>query len=223
MSVRARSLRLWARESAENIGLGIVIAVVITFFQTVGSGVSGLENGLSLLGSTVIGIGALITLFVSMGNFLLYLPIQVSMNRKRRDVVWFSTSQNLAISGVFLLMAIVLWKISGDELAQSSLNNIPVYVGMLLAASGFGSLMGTLNQRFGKVMKVIFSIICGLIGACVGMFMAISMDGEVMARISGFLAGIITNPWLVGGIGAVLFAVSVVASHFLVHNYEVQM
>ena len=174
---------------------------------------------LMLLPIYLLLFGAMMQMAMTIGVYKLSLNL----------VLAFGSTRNEALLGLQLLRLIpalgttalicILLALAGENAIVSPGSALPVALGVSLAGSAFGTVIGVVYTRFGKLATVL--TVLGMV--------ALGITGGILAVLSSqtrwlqYLADHMGFSWLVLSIGLIFYAMAMIPEHRTVWKYSVRM
>jgi len=217
-----RNIRFWTRFTWESASVGLFLTALLAAISILRTD----RLDFSLLASVVpyfLCISAVFCMMmINTGAQTLYVPLLVSMGEPRRNVLLGFHYYRALIIAVTIGLCALVWLLVPGEVSRLGLRSIPVLFFCLLAASAFGSLLGTLMVKWKWVGTILIILLCGGAGGIFGMTAA---AGGGLARADTVeLASYLTRlPWQLAAGALVVFAADVVFQWLLLRRLEVKL
>lgn len=219
-----RNLRFWTRYTWESMEVTLVTTLVL--------GVLSLfcvnDLDLSLFASVApyfLCISAIFgMLMINTGSQTLYVPLLLSMGETRRNVfLGFHYYRTLIITATLVLCGLI-WLVIPGEVSAIGLRSLPTLLFVLVAASSFGSILGTILVKWKWAGVVIMVIFCGGIGGCAGMLgVKLADEGIDLAGTVNVTAYLQRLPWWLAAAAGVLLAADILFQWLLLRRQEVKL
>lgn len=174
--------KFWGKEGLQELGIILAVALAIVLYvgfcgsEWMGNTLaSRVECALSLYPWYVMLVGGLFLLLSVIGCFTVYLPAMLSVNCTRKAAFRGMMAMHLALMGVMLALAAVIWNVLGNGIAVSGRKLLLVAAGGLLTMDAVGGLFGCVVARFGR--NWLGALAGALFGGGLGMGFYVGISG----------------------------------------------
>ena len=221
--MKTKNIKYWGQNFLEGMGISILCAVVFSFFQICRGDYS---QGMSVLMIEVLSLfpyylffsTAFVILMLVIGYFQVYFSVLVSVNALRKNVARGIGGSIGLTAATTILAAGVIWKLVPGDIAEAGIKILPLLSGILFLASGIFLIFGGAAAKWGKVGKIIVTILCMGMGAAAGITLA--MDSDVIPLIMKLAEGHFMPVCM---IGVVLYLISCVLVEWMTRKFEVHV
>lgn len=190
-----RNLKFWTRYTWETLGVDMALMAVLAVLVIFGA------EGLNwrLFAATMpyfLCFGAIFgMILINTGAQSLYVPLLLSMGETRRNVLLgFHYYRTLIISVTAALCALI-WLLVPGELSSTGLRSIPTLLCVLIAASSFGSILGTILVKWKWLGTILVVLFCGGLGGVLGATGASMAKGLAIADTLDLASYLTRTPW----------------------------
>ena len=211
-------LRFWLKQGVETFAIVLGASLLyglLMFIQTD----SGLDGLLILLPLYLLLFGALMMMGISIGIYKMAVPLVISFGSTRNEVLLglqiFRAIPVLLISA----LAAILTAVSGEEATLPLSAVLPLGIGAFLITSALGAVIGVVFTKYGKTATILTVITIILVSFGAGFLSAFSTDDGFLANVT--FAG--NLPWLVLGIGLILYSISMIPEQRTVWKCNVKL
>lgn len=172
----------------------------------------------------------LLPIYLLLFGAIMLMSMTISVYKLNLNLILaFGSTRNEALLGLQLFRLIpalgttalvcILLALAGENAIVSPGAALPVALGVSLAGSAFGTVIGVVYTRFGKLATVL--TVLGMV--------ALGITGGILAVMSSqtrwlqYLADHMGFSWLVLSIGLILYALAMIPEHRTVWKYSVRM
>ncbi len=217
-----RTLKFWTRHTWESAGVELIVVAFFSVITIVST------NGLdwNLFFSTVPFFLILAAVFcmilINSSTQILYNPLLLSMGETRRNVFLGFCYYRALIIAVTVALCSLVWLLARSSISARGLGSLFNIIVVLVIASSFGSLFGTLYAKW-KWVGVMLLALCGGVGGGMVGFLAssgIQLERASVENVSSFLQEL---PWWVALIAVGLLALDLFFHWMLLRRQEVKL
>ena len=211
-------LRFWLKQGVETFAIILGASLLyglLMFIQTD----SGLDGLLILLPLYLLLFGALMMMGISIGIYKMAVPLAISFGSTRNEVLL--GLQIFRAIPVLLIptLAAILTAAGGEDASLPLSAVLPLGIGAFLITSALGAVIGVVFTKYGRLATILTVITIMLVGFGAGFLSAFSEAGGFFANVtfSGKL------PWLVLGVGLILYSISMIPEQRTVWKCNVKL
>lgn len=229
-TVFSRNIKFWGRSCMEGLGISLAGGIILLILMAFGQGFFESVNNISFLFSLspyyILVSGGFCILAMTVGYFQIYFPVLLSMNSTRKHITrGIILCETGMIAGLLCLSALI-WTVVPGDISQSGMKILPLLCGMLLTGAAFGTILGAIIARWGKIGVLIFIgfmfVIGGIGGALVAILCFTNM--EFLQRFSQITGNMeLRFIWIILAVGIILYAVSGLISYLITKKAEAKM
>ncbi len=226
-SRRLRMLKYWSIQVMEIVACSIGLAAAMMVLQMFTSNGNMVMEGVTwvfLSPVYLLIMGAFTVMIFGITIFQSYFPVLVSMNVTRKGAAGGIVLVQGASSLVVLLLAAVIWsfaaKLSGEDIGGM----MALSAGLFFMVAAVGILFGTVVIRWGKIGIFLMILIFMVVGAVVGVSVAMFVNDRFLYMQKFLLEDAAGNNFLpVLLAGALVYAASGVFAVFATRKAEVRV
>ena len=218
-----RNLKFWTRYTWESAGATLVCTAFLAFAALFGA--EGLEVTAfaTVVPYFLILSSIFMMLMINSGAQTLYVPLLLSVGETRRNVLLGFHYYRVLIIAVTTALCALIWLLVPGDASAVGLRSIPTILCILVIASAFGSIMGTIFVKWRWLGMVIIVLICGIAGGTVGFAGAAASDGLSLAKTINIVAHLIKLPWWLLAAVPVLLGADIAFQWLLLRRREVKL
>ena len=210
-------LRFWIKQGFETVFMILLCSLVYGFFMFV-QGNDGWIGLLVLLPLYLLLFGALLMIAMTTAIHKLAVPLAISFGSTRNEVLLGLQLYRVIPVCLIPALATILTALGGEQSALPVSAVFPLGVGAFLLTSAFGSILGVIYVKHGKIATLVV-VISFLTAGFAGGFGAAFSKGFGLSPLS--LSGAI--PWLVLAAGLFLYAIAMIPEQRIVWKYNVKL
>lgn len=226
-SRRLRILKYWSIQVTEIVACSIGLAAAMMVLQMFTSNANAMLEGVTwvfLSPVYLLIMGAITVMISGITVFQTYFPVLVSMNVTRKGAAGGIVLVQGVSSLVVLLLAAVIWsfaaKLSGEDIGGM----MALSAGLFFMVAAVGILFGTVVIRWGKIGIFLMILIFMVVGAVVGVSVAMFGNDRFLYMQKFLLEDAAGNNFLpVLLAGALVYAASGVFAVFATRKAEVRV
>lgn len=180
-----RSIKFWGRNVAESMVIAIGTGLLLNFFLVLqmNSGfVSAVRDTLAVYPYYLMLAGGFTAMMYVMAAFSNCYSLLVSMNVTRKLTAAGIVGSSGVLMFCVILMMWMIWSLAPGEIAEKSLQMMPLFAGILFAVIGILLLIGVVIVKWGKIGAIIMIVIGAFGGGCFGAGISI-MSEDIVATI----------------------------------------
>lgn len=212
-------LKFWFKTGLETFGIVVGATALYSFMMFIQSSYTTWEDVLMVLPVFFLLFGGMILLAMLIGVYKLSVPLVLSFGSTRNEVLLGLQVVRLLPVVLTTALMVLLTTLSGEDAFLPLWAVVPTSLGVYLAFSAVGSILGVVITRYGKIAGIITAAII-LLGAFAGGFFAAfsGEDGllETITRLNSL-------PWLALGLGLILYSISMIPEHRTVWKCNVKL
>lgn len=213
-------LRFWLKTAFTNLFSILGAALLYGVLMNIQGSGDFLENFWMTTPLYLIFFGALMFLALNMGLYRFHLNLSLAFGSTRREAL---AGLHVARLVPIFLLAVLLFLVTvlaGDNALASPVAMSVSTLGLCLFAAAFGSVLGMVFARFGKIAAIVGGVVLFVVclGGGIAAGLGIANDSAVAALLS-----VERLPWLALAIGAAAYLLTLIPEVPLVKKYQVKL
>ena len=225
-----RTLSFWGKSCMEGLGVslavGAVLLVLVAFGQGFYESTYNIPFLLSLSPYYVLFSGGFCVLTMTIGYFQVYFPVLLSMNATRKHITLGIFLFETGIIAALILLCALIWIVVPGDISQSGMKALPLLCGILLTGAAFGTILGAVITRWGKIgvlIFIVFMFVTGGIGGALAALLCFT-NTEFLQRFSQITGNLALHfIWITLAVGIVLYAASGLISYLITKKAEARI
>lgn len=226
----SRTLSFWGRSCMEGLGLSLAGGAILLVFMAFGQGF--FESGdniaflLSLSPYYLLVSGGFCVLAMTIGYFQVYFPVLLSMNAIRKHIALGIFLFETGMIAALILLCALVWTVVPGDVSQSGMKILPLLCGLLLTGAAFGTILGAVIARWGKIGVLIFIGFMFVLGGIGGAFAALLCftNVEFLLHFSQTAGNMeFRFIWIILAVGIILYAASGPISYLIAKKAEARI
>ena len=212
-------LRFWFRNGLQTVAAILGASGLYGLLMGMQLDSSGLADVLGLMPIYLTLFGAIMLLAMMLAVYKFSLGLSISLGSTRWEAFVGLQVFRLLPTLVTVGLTALLTLMPGVEAFWGPAVVIPAALGLFLATGAFGSLLGMVYLRFGKlgaVLSVILFILIGITGGVLTV-MAIQANRFSLSISAAWI------PWTILAAGAVIYGLMMLLESNVVRKYQVRM
>lgn len=226
-SRRLRMLKYWSIQVMEIVACSIGLAAAMMVLQMFTSNGNMMMEGVTwvfLSPVYLLIMGAFTVMIFGITIFQSYFPVLVSMNVTRKGAAGGIVLVQGASSLVVLFLAAVIWSFAAELSGEDIGGMMALSAGLFFMVAAAGILFGTVVIRWGKIGIFLMIFIFMVVGAVVGVSVAMFGNDRFLHMQKFLLEDVAGNNFLpVLLAGALVYAASGVFAVFATRKAEVRV
>ena len=212
-------LKFWLKTGLETTGIVIGGTALYSMMMFLQSSYTTWNDVLVFLPTFFLLFGGMMMLATLIGAYKFNVPLALAFGSTRNEVLLGLQLARLIPIALTTVLLLVLTALAGEQALLPLGTMASTAVGVYLAFSAIGSVLGVVIARYGKAAGIIVALVILVCAFCGGFFAAFSEDGGVLDAIlqSSKL------PWLALGIGLIFYSLSMIPEHRTVWKYNVKL
>ena len=207
-------LRYWAQEALKFTGIIMAAALFYTFLMMV-QDTRETWNEYLEMGALYLGMfGACMCMILGTSIYQVHAPLAISLGSTRKEVLLGIQCYRFVIASILLAVAALLLMLTGETAQSLVWTVLPLGAAAFLAFHGIGAVLGCLSTKLGRGALIAVSIVAMLL--CVGGIGAVVL----IISLKYFLQGNVV--WIVLGIGALVYALSMIYEFKTIKKFSVK-
>ena len=226
----SRTLSFWGRSCMEGLGIslagGAILLIFMAFVQGFFESIDNISFLLSLSPYYLLVSGGFCVLAMTIGYFQVYFPVLLSMNAIRKHITLGIFLFETGMIAALILLCALIWTVVPGDISQSGMKALPLLCGLLLTGAAFGTILGAVIARWGKIGVLIFIGFMFVIGGIGGALVAILCftNIEFLRHFSQITGNIeLRFIWIILAVGIVLYAASGLISYLITKKAEARI
>lgn len=209
-------LRFWFRSSLQTLAATLGASAVYGLLMGIQLDGASFQDVLSLLPMYLMLFGAVMLMAMMLAVYKFSLGLSISLGSTRREAFVGLQVYRLVPTLVTVAVTALVTLVPGVETFWGPAVMIPAALGIFLFTGALGGLAGMVYLRFGKIAAILTVLLLIVMGGVCGGLTVFFAEANWPV-----LAGWI--PWLILGLGAVVYGLVLIPESRVVRKYQVKL
>ena len=212
-------LKYWITSGFQTLLYVALASFLYGLLLTLQSSYMDWSDLLMLLPIYLLLFGAIMLMAMTIGVYKLNLNLVLAFGSTRNEALFGLQLFRLIPTLSIAALVCILLALAGENAIVSPGSALPVALGVSLAGSAFGTVIGVVYTRFGKLATVLTVLVMVALGITGGILAVLSSQTQWLQ----YLVSHMGFSWLVLSIGLILYALAMIPEHRTVWKYSVRM
>lgn len=212
-------LKYWITSGFQTLLYVVVTTFVYGLMMTLQSSYMDWHDLLMMLPIYLLLFGAIMLMAMTIGVYKLNLNLVLAFGSTRNEALLGLQFLRLILALGTTALVCILLALAGEDAIISPGAAFPATLGLSLAGSAFGTVIGVVYTRFGKLATVLVVLVMVALGITSGILAVMSSQTQWLQ----YLVEHMGLSWLVLCIGLILYALAMIPEHRTVWKYSVRM